>query len=198
MESRGGPAPPQLKRVLRRSSVPSFKHVERVRNSSATRVSMRFWNTALRRRSCHPRRLLRALSDESHAVPQERWNVSVLSLVAKQRPAGRRVSKVRTDLGLTYDRGRTPSNQTVPQTPCPQLLQAAGMPRDLHAEMCALRVLRVADPRSRNSAPRVRCGMFDVFLQLGSGYIVPRSAAASAVRVGALTAPMSSMNRPTP
>src|SRR5213082_2391935 len=82
--------------------------------------------------------------------------------------------------------------------PCPQLLQAAGMPRDLHAEMCALRVLRVADPRYRNSAPRVRCGMFDVFLQLGSGYIVPRSAAASAVRVGALTAPMSSMNRPTP
>jgi len=96
VESRGGPAPPQLKRVLRHGSVPSFKHVECVRNSSATRVSMRFWNTALRRRSCHPRRLLRALSDESHAVPQERWNVSVLSLVAKQRPAGRKVSKLRT------------------------------------------------------------------------------------------------------
>ncbi|PYK58813.1 MAG: hypothetical protein DME21_14925 [Verrucomicrobia bacterium] len=44
VESRGGPAPSQLNRVLRHGSAPSFKHVECVRNSSATRVSMRFWN----------------------------------------------------------------------------------------------------------------------------------------------------------
>ena len=68
MESRGGPAPPQLKRVLRRSSVPSFKHVERVRNSSATRVSMRFSNTrrftgaVVTRAALHKQ----ALFDESH------------------------------------------------------------------------------------------------------------------------------------
>ena len=102
VESRGGPAPPQLKRVLRHGSVPSFKHVECVRNSSATRVSMRFWNTALRRRSCHPRRLLRALFDESHdssAGTVERLSPEPCP---KQRPAGRKVSKLRTGLGLTY------------------------------------------------------------------------------------------------
>src|SRR2546423_10475118 len=57
---------------------------------------------------------------------------------------------------------------------------------------CAPSKLLAEQKWSQTRAPEIPRRAFDVFLQLGSGYIVLRSAAAAAARVGPLAAPMSS------